>query len=92
MDANVRREGDALVFHGRLDRDAVPALWRQLEREAPGVGRVHLTQVDTVDSAGIALLAELAARNPDGLLVEGMPAGLAELRHAYRLDDRLRFA
>ncbi len=92
MDANVQREGDALVFHGRLDREAVPALWRRLEREAPGVARVRLDQVETVDSAGIALLAELAARHPEGLAVEGTPAGLAELRDAYRLDDRLRFS
>src|SRR5690606_41598623 len=57
-----------------------------------GIGRVRLQQVESIDSAGIALLAALAARNGEGLVVEGAPAGLAELRDAYRLDDRLRFA
>ena len=52
-----------------------------------------------VDSAGLALLAELAdeSRADDsvagnGIVVVGAPAGLAELRAAYRLDERLAFA
>lgn len=92
MDANVQREGDALVFHGRIDREAVPSLWRAIQSDEHGIGRVRLQQVESIDSAGIALLAELAARNGEGLVVEDAPAGLAELRDAYRLDDRLRFA
>lgn len=92
MDPNVQREGDALVFHGRLDREAAPALWRAIRTDERGIGRVRLQQVESIDSAGIALLAELAARNGEGVVVEGAPAGLAELRDAYRLDDRLRFA
>lgn len=91
MDATVQREGDALVFQGRLGREAVPALWRAIGPEG-GIARVGLQGVESIDSAGIALLAELAARGAGGLVVEGAPAGLAELRAAYRLDDRLRFA
>lgn len=90
MDARVQREGDVLVFTGRLDREAVPGLWRAIG--APEVIRVaRLQQVESVDSAGIALLAELASRHPDGLVVEGSPPGLSELRAAYRLGDHLRF-
>ncbi|MCE7032316.1 STAS domain-containing protein [Lysobacter sp. GX 14042] len=91
MDARVQREGDALVFTGPLDREAVPGLWRAIGG-APEVIRVaRLQQVESVDSAGIALLAELASRHPEGLVVEGSPPGLSELRAAYRLGDRLRF-
>lgn len=90
MDASARLEGDALVFTGALGREAVPGLWRDIGR-AGGKARVaRLQQVESVDSAGLALLAELAARQPDGLAVEGSPAGFSELRAAYRLDDRLR--
>lgn len=92
MDANVQRDGDALVFRGRLGHEAVPGLWRALGSLEPGIARVRLQQVEGIDSAGIALLAELASRHPEGLVVEGAPAGLAELRAAYRLDDHLRFA
>lgn len=92
MDARVQRDGDAVSFTGRLDRDSVPALWRALGTTGAPARSVRLQQVEAVDSAGIALLAELAARSPDGLVVEGTPAGLAELRDAYRLDEQLRFA
>ena len=47
--------------------------------------------MDRVDSAGLALLAELAARI-DGVAVVGRPEGLGELRAAYRLQDDLSFA
>jgi phospholipid transport system transporter-binding protein len=39
----------------------------------------------------VALLAELAERC-DGVQVDGLPAGLSELRAAYRLTPTLAFA
>jgi phospholipid transport system transporter-binding protein len=39
----------------------------------------------------VALLAELAAL-AGGVRIEGRPAGLEELRTAYRLQDDLSFA
>lgn len=84
----VRRDGDALAFEGRLDRAAVPALWRALQGRRDGVRTIDVRAVDAVDSAGLALLAELAAA---GAAVVGAPAGLAELRAAYRLDGSLGF-
>jgi len=89
--ASVRRDGDALVFSGTLDRDAVPALWTQCAAWQSGVTRLDLVAVDRVDSAGVALLAELAART-GASAVEGDPIGLAELRRAYRLGATLDFA
>ena len=49
-----------------------------------------LTAVSRVDSAGVALLAELAERC-GGVNIDGAPAGLAELRAAYRLTPALAF-
>ena len=47
--------------------------------------------MESVDSAGLALLAGLSARL--GIAeVTGSPPGLADLRRAYRLDDTLAFA
>lgn len=90
--ATFQREGDALVFGGALDRAAAVALWPQASRALPGAQRIVLTNVTTVDSAGLALLAELAARlrqaGQTPQLV-GEPAGLAELRTAYRLEPSL---
>lgn len=88
--ASVVREGDALVFAGALDRAAVPAAWRQAQVLLAGVRRLELAAVSVVDSAGLALLGELAARAP-GVTVSGDPPGLSELRAAYRLDAGLGF-
>jgi phospholipid transport system transporter-binding protein len=88
-DVRVRRDGDVLHLDGRLDRAAVASTWRALQAQRAGARAVDLSAVDAVDSAGLALLAELAA---DGLRIDGAPAGLAELREAYRLDGSLGFA
>lgn len=89
--AGARRDGDTLVFAGALVRAACAALWPQALALVAGARRFDLRAVDAVDSAGLALLAELAER-AGGIAVDGAPPGLAELRAAYRLDEALRFA
>ncbi len=88
--ASVVRDGDALVFRGALERAATPGVWKQAQPLLAGVRRLDLAAVETVDSAGLALLSELAAGAP-GAVVSGNPPGLAELRAAYRLDADLGF-
>ena len=90
--ASIRRDGASLVFAGPLLRDAVPALWPQALGLVAGASRFDLQGVVRVDSAGLALLAELAARAGGNVAVDGAPAGLSELRAAYRLDPALGFA
>lgn len=89
--ASVRRDDDALAFAGALSRDAVAALWPQALRMLPGAQRFDLSAVATVDSAGLALLVELAQR-AGGVRVDGEPPGLDGLRRAYRLSSALAFA
>jgi phospholipid transport system transporter-binding protein len=48
--------------------------------------------VARVDSAGVALLAELATRSGTTVVIDGTPPGLVELRAAYRLAPTLAFA
>ena len=108
-DATVARDADSLVFRGALVRAAVASLWRQVQPLRAGIARLDLGAVSAVDSAGLALLTELANACPagsrrqpsggagddarvNGIAVIGAPAGMAELRAAYRLDDRLAFA
>ncbi|WP_411833441.1 STAS domain-containing protein [Pseudoxanthomonas mexicana] len=93
-DATLRREDGALVFAGALDRAAAAALWPQVQAAPTDVQRIVLTSVTTVDSAGLALLAELAARlraAGASVAIEGEPAGLADLRAAYRLTPDLDY-
>jgi len=87
----VLRRDDTLAFAGALSREAVPALWPQALRAIDGTRRFDLSQVTSVDSAGLALLVELALR-AGGIAVEGDPPGLDGLRKAYRLSPSLHFA
>ena len=89
--AFVERTGDALRFAGALLRADVATLWQQAIPQQDGVHRFDLDAVSHVDSAGVALLAELADRC-GGVQIDGLPAGLAELRAAYRLTPALGFA
>src|SRR5690606_12620992 len=91
--ASVDRDGDVLAFAGTLLRDDVAGLWRRASSAAlDGVRRFDLTAVERIDSAGLAMLAELASRAGGDVVVDGAPAGLAELRGAYRLAPALGFA
>src|SRR5574339_296959 len=83
MTASCNRHDDTLAFTGTLDRAAVPALWSQLQAQMAGVRRFDLSAVASIDSAGLALLAELAAQAGGGVSVAGRPAGLDALRTAY---------
>jgi len=90
----VRRDGDALVFSGVLDRAAAASVWSPACDLLDGAQRFVLTEVTSVDSAGLALLSELAARlRLVGTMPEivGEPPGLLELSTAYRLTPGLDF-
>lgn len=89
--ASVQRRDDALAFAGALSREAVAALWPQALAALPGATRLELSAVTAVDSAGLALLVELAQR-AGGVAVDGDPPGLDGLRRAYRLSPDLSFA
>ncbi|MBH1665776.1 STAS domain-containing protein [Stenotrophomonas maltophilia] len=87
-------EGGTLRLRGALDRAAVIALWPQLQALPAQLARLELGEVERVDSAGLALLAELAARARKAgppLVISGMPAGYNELSAAYRLSPDLDF-
>ena len=87
----VTRQQDTLTFAGALERAVIAALWPRALAMLDGVRGFDLAAVNHVDSAGLALLAELAARAP-GVVIDGTPPGMAELRNAYRLDQGLDFA
>jgi len=92
--AQARLDQGTLRLSGALDRSAVIALWPQLKAMASGVDTLDLADVTGVDSAGVALLAELAARARQqgrALAINGSPAGLTDLEAAYRLSPDLDF-
>ncbi len=92
--AQVTRAGEALSFAGVLSRGQVAGLWRRMP-PLDGVKSLDLGAVAAIDSAGLALLAEIAERTgtvPDVIVSpDAPPEGLSELQAAYRLDAGLRF-
>lgn len=91
-DTSVRRDGATLVFAGPLLREHVATVWPQAVAQRDGVTGVDLREVPRVDSAGLAMLAELVAGIGHSVSIDGAPAGLTELCTAYRLDNTLGFA
>ncbi|MBO9717605.1 MAG: STAS domain-containing protein [Pseudoxanthomonas sp.] len=92
---SLHRDGPALRLSGPLDRDAATSAWPALLPLLDGARMLDLGGVSRLDSAGVALLAEAAARiSAQGVVPElaGAPAGLADLRAAYRLDAVLAYA
>ena len=88
MAAEAHLADGRLVLSGELDRAAASALWPQLAAHAGSVQHIDLQAVPRLDSAGLAMLASLAAPQ---LRLSGTPAGLDELIAAYRLSPQLGF-
>ena len=94
--ASQRMQGDTLHLGGRLQCDAVPALWAALLADANmqvKLAQIDLSKVNALDTAGLALLVELAARTqraggaaPNILHA---PAGYDALCAAYRIRPQL---
>ena len=94
-DLSLQRDGTALRLAGALDRAAASAAWPALLPLLDGARVLDVSGVTRLDSAGLALLAEAAARlSAQGApaRIEGHPEGLAALRAAYRLDAGLGYA
>ena len=97
--ATQRIQGDTLHIGGRLQRDAVPALWAALLADATmhanpvQLAQIDLAQVDALDTAGLALLVELAARtrraHGAAPRILHAPAGYDALCAAYRIRPEL---
>ena len=88
--ATLRRDGDTLRFGGDLVTTTIATVWKQALAQLQGARRFDLAGVGRVDSAGVALLAELAQRAGD-IAIDGDPSGLSALRGAYRLAPTLGY-
>ncbi len=91
---SLQLDGSRARLAGALDRAAAVALWPQLQTLPAAVSVLDLDAVTRVDSAGVALLAELMARARAAgrtLALHGTPPGFTELSAAYRLNASLDF-
>lgn len=91
-DATGRIAGETLHLSGRLQREAVAALWASLPREQ-AISAIDLSGVTALDTAGLALLVCVVRRaNVHAKAVPVLlhpPASYASLCAAYRIDSAL---
>lgn len=88
---SLQRDADTLRFSGELLTASIAGAWSRALPMLAGVRRFDVAAVTHVDSAGIALLSELAER-AGGVTIDGDPPGLSALRAAYRLTPALGYA
>ena len=91
-DATFDLQGSTLGLSGRLDRHAVTALWAALPVD--GWTALDLSKVSGLDTAGLALLIEVAGRmrhaGGDSPRIVNPPAGYTALCAAYRIRPELK--
>jgi phospholipid transport system transporter-binding protein len=87
----LQREAETLRFGGELVTACIRDAWTRALPLLGGVRQFDVSRVTRVDSAGVALLAELAQR-AGGVAIAGDPPGLSALRAAYRLAPELGYA
>lgn len=81
--AGVRVVDGVVQLHGALLRTEVDALWRALP--VGPVRAIDLAGATALDTAGLALVLELAGRADPVAPVTHAPAAFADLCQAYRL-------
>lgn len=54
-----QREAGTLSLHGELDRDTLLILWQQRETLVSHIETIDVSDLERVDSAGLALLVHL---------------------------------
>jgi len=95
--SELRREDGRLRLRGRVDFETVPGLYRDslsMQREEGAPNEIDLTDVEHIDSAGLALLLEWeswARHHGNRLRLSNPPAQLLMLAKLSELQTVLDF-
>ncbi len=81
------RQQQRLQLVGDLDRETLLPLWQQQEALLAGITQVDVSQLDHVDSAGLALLVHWQAQQGAALAITGIGDKLSTLITLYNLQD-----
>ncbi|TDB52086.1 lipid asymmetry maintenance protein MlaB [Photorhabdus khanii] len=84
------KTGQTLIFKGILDRDTLLPLWQQKEKLLAGINGVNVSQLEHVDSTGLALLIRFKHHmQKEGvkLLFSGVSERLNTLITLYDLQE-----
>ncbi|WP_145513302.1 lipid asymmetry maintenance protein MlaB [Yersinia massiliensis] len=83
-------EQDTLVLQGELDRETLLPLWQQREVLLADKTHIDVSQLQRVDSSGLALLVhfrELRIKQGTSLTITGVSDRLSTLIELYNLRD-----
>ncbi|AHK18785.1 lipid asymmetry maintenance protein MlaB [Yersinia similis] len=81
---------ETLVLQGELDRETLLPLWQQRETLLADKSRIDVSQLQRVDSSGLALLVhfrELQSQRGSSLDIIGISDRLATLIELYNLQQ-----
>ncbi|WJV54275.1 lipid asymmetry maintenance protein MlaB [Pectobacteriaceae bacterium CE90] len=86
---NWKSDASTLVLDGDLDRETLLPLWQQRETLLQGTTVLDMSQVNRVDSSGLALLVHFyhqQQQNGVALQITGVSDRLKTLIELYSLD------
>ena len=75
-----------LTLPARVDAAQAASIWKEAGASPPAV--IDFAAVTEIDSAGLALVAELASRRRD-IVLTNVPVSFANLCAAHRVDKEL---
>lgn len=84
-----RKQGQALILQGELDRDTLLILWQQRQQLLDGIRFLDVSGLKRVDSAGVALMLHFyhqQQQRGDTLALTGVTDRLRTLIALYKLQ------
>ncbi|MBS9430032.1 MULTISPECIES: lipid asymmetry maintenance protein MlaB [Photorhabdus] len=84
------KTGQTLILKGTLDRDSLLPLWQQKEKLLADIDSINVSQLEYVDSTGLALLVRFKhhmQKRGDKLRFSGIDERLNTLITLYDLQD-----
>ncbi|KGM28120.1 anti-sigma B factor antagonist [Photorhabdus luminescens] len=84
------KTGQTLILKGTLDRDSLLPLWQQKEKLLADIDSINVSQLEYVDSTGLALLVRFKhhmQKRGDKLRFFGIDERLNTLITLYDLQD-----
>lgn len=83
------QKGQILILTGELDRDTLPAFWRQRNQLLKGINAINVSQLSHIDSTGLAMFIRLKSEQQleNKWVFEGISERFKTLIRLYKLED-----
>ncbi|HGN1674154.1 TPA: lipid asymmetry maintenance protein MlaB [Proteus mirabilis] len=92
---NWQKEGEILSFQGTLDRETLLSVWQQRKALLADINIIDISQLDHIDSTGLALFVHLKAEMEAlerQCVIQGVSERFQTLITLYDLDEIMNIA